>query len=337
MHQIEISTHRNDPAVRRLLVLAAEPATGQELDKLLDDCENLDVLAEPDADGSIIALAAYRHSDKYSLCVEYLAVLEEHQGRGIGRRLLETLRDTHAKGVWATTADDAVDFYRSAGCIISRSAEDPRRPGNPRYVCTLPHSALLASQPEEDSGYEQVAGQPARGLVQLIEPSAAWTGGFRALHTAISRALGPLALAIEHTGSTSVPGLPAKPIIDIALLVLDAGDEPGYVPQLEAAGLILWHREPGWYAHRMFKPAADSGLPDANIHVFSAGSPEYSRMIFFREHLKRNERDRNAYAAVKRRAARQVAAAEGENGLIMDYNRIKEPFILDLYRRILAG
>lgn len=334
MHHIKLSDYRNDPAVRRLLVLAAEPATEQALEALLDDCEGLEVLASTTATGDIVALAAYRHSDNYAICVEYLAVDSAAQGQGLGSALLAELRDAHQKNVWATTDDDAVGFYRALGCLVSHSAADPRWPDAQRYLCTLPCYPLLTSQPEEDPEYEAVGGELMRGLISIAEPTEQWATDFRRLRDQIAGSLGSAALAIEHTGSTSVPGLPAKPIIDIILLVPDANQEASYVPALESTGIILWHREPGWYGHRMLKPAGASRLPDANIHVFSAGSPEYLRHLIFREHLKHNETDRLAYAAVKREAARMLAASDGESGLIMDYNRIKEPFILDVHQRI---
>lgn len=337
MHHIKISDYRNDPAIRRLLVLAAEPANEQALEALLDECEGLEVLSIATAAGDIAALAAYRHSGKYAVCVEYLAVKTSHQGRGLGSRLLAELRDCHEKNVWATTAEDAVGFYRSLGCVVSQSSADPRWPDARRYLCTLPFYPLLTGQPDEDPEYEAVGGELMRGLIEIAEPSKQWARDFHRLHHRIASVLGATALAIEHTGSTSVPDLPAKPIIDIVLLVPDADQEASYVPALESSGMLLWHREPGWYGHRMLKPAAGSRLPEANIHVFSAGSPEYLRLVLFREHLKHHEADRLAYAAVKREAARALAASDGENGLVMDYNRIKEPFILDVHQGIFTA
>ena len=334
MRHIDIKDYRGNSSVRRLLVLAADPVGEQGLQDLLDECENLLVLAHFTKEGDVAALAAYRHSDQYSLCLEYLAVLPEFQHRGLGRALLEELRALHGKNLWATTDDDAIDFYRALGCVISNSAGDPRWPGVARYLCTLPYLPLLSSQPEEDPEYEPVNGQLTRGNIRIEEPSPSWPQDFQELCEQISMALGPQALAIEHTGSTSVPELPAKPIIDIALLVPDANDESSYAPALEQAGLVFWHREPGWYAHRMFKPPAASGRMDANVHVFPAGSPEYLRMMLFREHLKLDAADRQAYAQIKRQAAAQLLAEQGEDALVMDYNRIKEPFILELHRKL---
>jgi hypothetical protein len=73
--------------------------------------------------------------------------------------------------------------------------------------------------------------------------------------------LGCQALQIEHIGSTAVPSLAAKPIIDILLVVADSSDEPAYVAILEFAGYFLRIREPNWHEHRMFKgPGRDINL-----------------------------------------------------------------------------
>jgi GrpB-like predicted nucleotidyltransferase (UPF0157 family) len=114
--------------------------------------------------------------------------------------------------------------------------------------------------------------------------------------TRIRSVLGGRVVRIEHVGSTSVPGLPAKPIIDIVLEVPDSSEEDVYVPDLEAAGYRLSIREPEWYEHRLFKG------PDTNInlHVFSAGCEEVEAMVRFRDHLRANASDRELYATVKR-------------------------------------
>jgi GrpB-like predicted nucleotidyltransferase (UPF0157 family) len=103
--------------------------------------------------------------------------------------------------------------------------------------------------------------------------------------------LGSKALQIEHVGSTSVPGLCAKPIIDILLVVKNSADEPSYVPTLEAADYILRIREPEWFEHRMFK-GPDT---DINLHVFSEGTSEINRMLQFRDWLRSNDADRDKY------------------------------------------
>jgi GrpB-like predicted nucleotidyltransferase (UPF0157 family) len=113
--------------------------------------------------------------------------------------------------------------------------------------------------------------------------------------------LGERALRVEHTGSTSVPGLVAKPIIDVLLVVKDSADEDAYVPDLEAAGYLLRIREPKWFEHRMFK-GPDT---DINLHVLSFGCAEIDRILIFRDWLRGNARDCDLYARTKLDLARQ--------------------------------
>jgi GrpB-like predicted nucleotidyltransferase (UPF0157 family) len=91
--------------------------------------------------------------------------------------------------------------------------------------------------------------------------------------------LGSRALRIEHTGSTSVPNLAAKQVIDMLLVVADSADEGAYIPTLEAAGYSLHIRETNWYEHRMFR-GPDTKI---NLHVFSSGCPEIDRVLLFRD------------------------------------------------------
>ena len=109
-------------------------------------------------------------------------------------------------------------------------------------------------------------------------------------------------LLVEHAGSTSVPGLAAKPIIDIVLAVPDSADERAYVPAMEAAGYVLRVREPDWFEHRLFK-GPDT---DINLHVFTAGSTEIDRMLLFRDWLRDSDADREAYLRVKRDLAQRT-------------------------------
>ncbi|GMG96594.1 GrpB family protein [Tepidimicrobium xylanilyticum] len=134
----------------------------------------------------------------------------------------------------------------------------------------------------------------------IVEYDPNWPNLFEREANRIRSVLGSKALQIEHVGSTSVPGLCAKPIIDILLVVKNSADEPSYVPALEEAGYSLQIREPEWFEHRLFK-GPDT---DINIHVFSEGASEVDRILRFRDWLRSNESDRNKYAQVKRRLAK---------------------------------
>jgi GrpB-like predicted nucleotidyltransferase (UPF0157 family) len=146
-------------------------------------------------------------------------------------------------------------------------------------------------------------GEPARltGKIRLVDYDPAWPQQFASEAGRIRAALGAGALRIEHAGSTSVPGLAAKPIIDIVLVVVDSSDEPSYVPALETAGYVLRIREPEWFEHRALKGAD----PDVNLHVFSAGCPEVERMLTFRDWLRANDAERALYERTKRELAQR--------------------------------
>jgi GrpB-like predicted nucleotidyltransferase (UPF0157 family) len=140
---------------------------------------------------------------------------------------------------------------------------------------------------------------PHNGPIALAEYDPQWQQLFGHESERIRAALGPMAVRIEHVGSTSVPGLVAKPIVDVLLVVPDSADEHAYVPALEAAGYRLRIREPEWFEHRMFKgPDAD-----VNLHVFSAGAAEIDRMLRFRDRLRESDADREHYARAKRELA----------------------------------
>jgi len=143
---------------------------------------------------------------------------------------------------------------------------------------------------------------PHNAPIVLADYDPRWPALFAREATRIRAALGDRAVLVEHVGSTSVPGLAAKSIIDIVLAVPDSAVESAYVPALEAAGYVLRAREPGWFEHRMFK-GPDT---DVNLHVFTVGAAEIDRMLVFRDRLRANDADRDAYLQVKRDLARRT-------------------------------
>ena len=132
--------------------------------------------------------------------------------------------------------------------------------------------------------------------ITLAEYDSQWPALYAREEARIRSVLGDRVVEIHHTGSTSVPGLAAKPVIDITLVVPDSADEPAYVPDMEAAGYRLTIREPEWFEHRLFKG------PDTNVnlHVFSPGCQEIERMVGFRDWLRTHPEDRELYLRTKR-------------------------------------
>jgi GrpB-like predicted nucleotidyltransferase (UPF0157 family) len=135
--------------------------------------------------------------------------------------------------------------------------------------------------------------------IHLDDYDPEWPPRYEREATRTRSILGPRVRRLEHVGSTSVPGLAAKPVIDIALAVPDSADEPAYVPDMEAAGYVLRIREPDWFEHRLFKG------PDTNVnlHTFSDGCAEIDRMTLFRDWLRTHDEDRERYERTKREPA----------------------------------
>jgi GrpB-like predicted nucleotidyltransferase (UPF0157 family) len=161
------------------------------------------------------------------------------------------------------------------------------------------------------------------GPVRLAEPDPTWPAQYSREEERIRAALGPRALQVEHVGSTSVPGLAAKPVIDIVLTVRDSADEAAYVPDLEAAGYKLLVREPAWYEHRFLRDRE----PDVQIHVFTVGSPEVERMLTFRDRLRTEPEDRDLYERTKR----ELAARRWD--YVQDYADAKSTVVEEIISR----
>lgn len=197
------------------------------------------------------------------------------------------------------------------------------------YDTPMPSRAEIVSfddSPPPPGADPWVAGAaPATGI-EVADPDPVWPRQYDDLASRIREALGWRALQLEHVGSTSVPGLAAKPVIDIDLTVADPDREQDYVPALETIGFRLVIREPWWYRHRMLVAQE----PRSNLHIFGPESPEPVRHRIFRDWLQRNPGDRDRYAIVKRQAASE-ANAGGEH--VMQYNARKQQLIRDIYHK----
>lgn len=145
-----------------------------------------------------------------------------------------------------------------------------------------------------------IGGVEKRKIV-IVDYDDHWPQKYEEHAKVILSALKDRLLMIEHVGSTSVPGLAAKPIIDIDVIVEDSSDEPAYLPLLEAAGYELRVREPDWHGHRMMRTPE----LDVHIHIFSPECPEVKRHLLFRNRLRKDGDDRQLYESTKRNLANQ--------------------------------
>jgi GrpB-like predicted nucleotidyltransferase (UPF0157 family) len=161
--------------------------------------------------------------------------------------------------------------------------------------------------------------------ILIVDYDPHWPELFARDADRIRSVLGSRALRIEHAGSTSVPGLAAKPIIDLLLVVADSAQEDAYTSALETAGHVLRIREPDWYEHRLFKGPGT----DINLHVFSSGCAEIDRMLMFRDWLRSHAADRDLYARTK------LALAQTEWKDAQDYADAKTVIIEEIIARAL--
>lgn len=171
-----------------------------------------------------------------------------------------------------------------------------------------------------------VDGAPVLERIEVQAHDPVWAVQFLARKQGLQAALADKALAIEHVGSTAVPDLPAKPVIDIDLIVADPDDEGVYVPALESLGYRLTVRERSWYQHRMLRLDA----PRVNLHVFGPACPEHVRHLLFRDWLRAHPSDRLHYADAKAQAKAGADTAP-------TYNQRKQAVVRAIYDKLFAS
>jgi GrpB-like predicted nucleotidyltransferase (UPF0157 family) len=176
---------------------------------------------------------------------------------------------------------------------------------------------IMRTYPFDDSSVERIAHRKIPLKFEIVEPKPEWPQQFAETKTRIQTALGATALSINHYGSTSVPNLPAKDVIDIDLVVPSPSTEAAYVPQLEAIGFRFLLREAAWHEHRFFVHEGEGEAPGygswkVNLHVFGPECLEVEKHRVFKEWLCKTPEDVALYAKVKREAAKASEEA-GEN------------------------
>jgi len=200
--------------------------------------------------------------------------------------------------------------------------------GDSTYTSAMPRPEELTKHWDPPADHDPWVGEATKpGPILIVDYDATWPSQYKRVAAHIRAALGDAVLAIEHVGSTSIPGLAAKPIIDIDLTLPDPVNEAAYVPALERAGFILRRREPAWHQHRLLR----LDEPRTNLHVFGPDCPELVRHRMFREWLIAHPHERELYRRTKLAAAAMFADGSGTT---LQYNRQKEPVIREIYDRI---
>lgn len=202
-------------------------------------------------------------------------------------------------------------------------------PGLKYKGLNAPIAAVIAEYEDDVFKVDRVAHRTEENKVPLevVPYDPAWPSHFQEIRARIVSALGTTALMIAHVGSTSIPGISAKPVIDIDMVVKDTEDEASYVPALEAAGFQFLFRQAEWHNHRFFvghQPIS------CNLHLFGKQCPEVEKHRIFRDYLLGCDEDRDLYARTKI-AAVAVAVKEGEN--VEGYNHRKEAVIKQIIQR----
>jgi len=163
-------------------------------------------------------------------------------------------------------------------------------------------------------------GGPEKRAIVIEDYDPAWCARFEQVKASLQEALGPRARRIEHFGSTAVPGLGAKGIVDVLVTVDDADDEAAYGPDLEAHGYAIRVRQAG---HRMYRPPTR----DVHVHVFTEGGENARVRLLFRDWLRHDEDDRRLYEETKRALARQDWEATN------DYSDAKGAVVAEIVAR----
>ncbi|KAJ5992389.1 hypothetical protein N7451_008113 [Penicillium sp. IBT 35674x] len=188
---------------------------------------------------------------------------------------------------------------------------------------------ILESYEDKPELVERIASRTVKPPITIVEPNSEWPQRFEEVKDRIEKALGAFILDIAHVGSTSVPSLPAKDIIDVDLTLKDATHEASYVKPLEEAGFRFLLREPHWHQHRFFVQEWPKAY-HVNLHVWGPDSPETVRHRIFRDWLRKTPADRELYAQVKRDAAEQTAVA-GDS--LMGYTLRKGKILQEILQR----
>jgi len=310
-------TDGSDGGVRQLRLVVTTPAYDEALAFYRDVLGLAEEASFSSPDGRVTILSAGRATLEITdpANAEFIDEVE------VGRRVAGHLRVAFE----VADATGATDRLARAGAtVVAPPTLTPWQSYNARldapgdlHVTVFADASHEAAPRTEDEIMVGRVGTLERldAPVVLAEPDPAWPVVAAQLVADIRRVLGPVARLVEHAGSTSIPGLAAKPVIDLVLGVPDPADEDAYVDRLGRLGYVLRVREPEWHEHRLLRHVD----PRVNLHVFGIGSVEIDRMLALRDHLRTDAADLAFYLRTKRGLARrrwelmqQYADAKGE-------------------------
>jgi len=187
----------------------------------------------------------------------------------------------------------AIDLYELVA--RSRGIEAQLLPIGERRALGFRALRVMDSRFELAAGSDRFDPEP----IELVPYDPGWAALFEEWKEKLIAALPTSPRRIEHVGSTSVPGLAAKPVVDIQVSVDDQEDEATYVPAIESIGVQLRNRDS---EHRFFRPFAGHAR-QVHIHVCQVGSEWERRHIVFRDYLRSNLAARQEYLDAKVSAA----------------------------------
>ncbi|MBI3513456.1 MAG: GrpB family protein [Proteobacteria bacterium] len=170
------------------------------------------------------------------------------------------------------------------------------------------------------------------GAIEVVDYDPTWPARFEAERAALAQTLGPLVVAIEHIGSTAVPRLPAKPIIDLLVGVRSLAEaRAGAIAPLQALGYTYLPEYESWLPNEVFFRKGPPGPWTHHAHLMEGSNPLWADFPQFRDHLRAHPAEAAAYAAEKRR----LATRYGDD--IAGYRNGKHAFVVAATARARAA
>lgn len=161
--------------------------------------------------------------------------------------------------------------------------------------------------------------------VEVVPHDPRWREAFEAEAQAVAAALGETVVAIHHIGSTSIPDIHAKPVVDLLVEVSDVAETDARSPAMESLGYEVLG-EYGIPGRRYFRKDDPQGIRTHNLHAFQAGSAQVERHLAFRDYLTAHPADARRYSELKRQLAEQHPRSmdgymDGKDGFIQEIDR----------------